>query len=214
MTDRQGFPRRVAEHEAVHALLARRFGVAVQEIRVDRPEPGTAGWCSWDAAAWTPAGGPWGGLVLERVATAIGPTLWETWRRRGAYPDPGAGGRSDRQRASAALQAACHDPGARADLYGRAQRRALDILEADHDVVLRIADQLQRHGGWTAERGYGRPEAPAYRRAVRPSVSPLYRGGGIDRAAVRRQLKTDLYRRVQAGELSEAEAVARVLAAG
>ena len=115
--------REAAEHEAAHAIVGQAFGstISVAAIGADG-----SGMCRYSVAGLDD---------LARATVALAPTVWIDTFRGDRFPRGATGTAQDRRdaiRTGADLQAAT--------------RWAFDILHANSDAVLRLADKIDTDG--------------------------------------------------------------------
>jgi hypothetical protein len=117
--------REASEHEAAHAVTAEALGGTTQVAFIGRDGSGL---CRFDATGLSD---------LQRAAFWVAPELWITNFRAVEFPRGPVGLLRDRRDAAAT--------GAE---LPQARRLAADILRANHDAVIRLADKIDADGHW------------------------------------------------------------------
>lgn len=137
------------EHEAAHAVVARALGLAVTELRVDRPRSEVGGWCQYRTT---------GLQTFEHGVVLSAPQLWIERFRTEAYPGGDAHGSRDDQQEATRLVHDISDNIGEALLVRKAiEHKAVTLLREHADDVLTIAARLQRRGVWRLSGGWARP---------------------------------------------------------
>jgi hypothetical protein len=140
--------RQTAEHEAAHAVCVLAFGKALRSISINDDDP-SGGLCSYEKGL-TP---------LETAITCVAPIVWLEQIRYQDYPHYLANGatgcESDLRKAQNAVGCDMNFE------FGRAFRQSRELLLAEYDSVMAIADRLDRDGEYKPYptsprvRGYG-----------------------------------------------------------